>query len=314
MTNRDFKIGHFVKLRQVVLPEIKTAELSTVAASFSAAALGVKSLSLFPLIGLYIANRKEQLRGAAHALVFGGLEVEPIQQSHPQYQEFISKLDTLWTDFLSRGGEDYEKETQRAWNSAIEHMNKNSENKLFRPGLEAWMSAQIVGAWTAFETLAGDLWEAALNSHPAGLSELKGPRSDGAGDGKSVPLNILQQFKFDLSKSMGTVLKQKYSFDRLENIRDHYFNAFYRDNDRIEAILNNKAIDALSSTRHLIVHRSSIVDQRYLNRSKNLPAAPQALVGQPILLDGETIVCLVDPVLQLGRDLIMAVDDWLVSH
>ena len=39
------------------------------------------------------------------------------------------------------------------------------------------MSMQIVAAWTVFETLFSDLWEAAINCHPIGLSELKGTRT-----------------------------------------------------------------------------------------------------------------------------------------
>lgn len=45
-------------------------------------------------------------------------------------------------------------------------------------GLRAILVSQLTGMWTAFETLAGDLWEMALNVHPYGLSELKGKPSD----------------------------------------------------------------------------------------------------------------------------------------
>ena len=40
--------------------------------------------------------------------------------------------------------------------------------------IETLMLTQVVSVWTAFETLAGDLWEAALNAHPQGLSDLRG--------------------------------------------------------------------------------------------------------------------------------------------
>jgi hypothetical protein len=43
-----------------------------------------------------------------------------------------------------------------------------------RKGFEAILSSVIVQTWTAFETLAGDLWEAAINGHPSGLAELRG--------------------------------------------------------------------------------------------------------------------------------------------
>ena len=41
-------------------------------------------------------------------------------------------------------------------------------------GMRGMLDAMILGAWTAFETLAGDLWETALNIHPVNLSDLGG--------------------------------------------------------------------------------------------------------------------------------------------
>ena len=40
-------------------------------------------------------------------------------------------------------------------------------------GLDAMLSAAITGTWTAYETMAGDLWETALNIHPNTLAELR---------------------------------------------------------------------------------------------------------------------------------------------
>ena len=37
------------------------------------------------------------------------------------------------------------------------------------PSIALLMSQQLVAIWTIFETLAGDLWEAAVNVHPHGL-------------------------------------------------------------------------------------------------------------------------------------------------
>jgi hypothetical protein len=55
-------------------------------------------------------------------------------------------------------------------------------------GLEALLFAQILGTWTAFETMAGDLWETAINLHPAGLAELKGTKKRLGGREKSKGL------------------------------------------------------------------------------------------------------------------------------
>lgn|GEM_PF-3817188 len=40
-------------------------------------------------------------------------------------------------------------------------------------GIEAFLSSLLLGAWTAFESLAADLWEEALNVHPHTLAVLK---------------------------------------------------------------------------------------------------------------------------------------------
>ena len=38
-------------------------------------------------------------------------------------------------------------------------------------GVQGWLSSVLLGTWTAFETLAGDLWVEAINIHPHILSE-----------------------------------------------------------------------------------------------------------------------------------------------
>jgi hypothetical protein len=311
MADRDLKLARLRELPQITLPQLKTAELLPTAMAFAANALGAKSLALFPLVALHVATRKEQLRAAAYMQVFGELEIERIDRSHQRYQEFMSALDALWNNFGGLEGADFEKELNRALVNSVTHIQSMIADQNVRPGLETWMAAQITGAWTAFETLTGDLWEASLNCHPAGLSDLKGKTS---GENKSVHLRAIQQFKYDLSKSMGTLLKEKHSFDRLEDIRFNYSEAFFEDRQQIDTILADKSIDTLSVTRHLMVHRGGIVDQKYLDRTKNLPNAPRAPIGQPVQLDGEIILNLSGPVMKLGLDLIIAVDNWLASH
>ena len=178
-------------------------------------------------------------------------------------------------------------------------------------GVEAWLSAQIVNSWTAFETLAGDLWEAALNSHPHGLSDLKGKNVQGE---KTVQIGLLQKYSFDVSKAMGALLKEKRPFDRLEDIRENYELAFYTDVAKISEALSNDLLDTLSSVRNLLVHRGGVVDERYLRRTKNLQLAPQAVIGERIKLDGDIVERLSLAMQLLGASLLHAVDEWLVAH
>jgi hypothetical protein len=47
-------------------------------------------------------------------------------------------------------------------------------NEMLPLGVRALMSGFLIQTWTAFETLAVDLWIAALNARPMGLAELTG--------------------------------------------------------------------------------------------------------------------------------------------
>jgi hypothetical protein len=82
---------------------------------------------------------------------------------------------------------------------------------LIGPGILSWLSAQITGMWTTFETLSDELWTAALNTHPEHLAELSGTTSPAKkGDqGQSIRFDYLQRHHYDLSKVMGTIHRDR---------------------------------------------------------------------------------------------------------
>ena len=197
-------------------------------------------------------------------------------------------------------------------------------------GAEGWLAGQITGAWTAFEAMAEDLWETALNTKPKWLAGLSGddrlnrrqqrePRQDPrrqGDEGKKVDLEWLQRNGYDLSKCMGTVHKRRYKFDALLGIREAYAEAFSRDYDTIDAILSDKALDALALVRNNLVHNGGIIDEQIVRRAGDLPTELRTTtsIGQPMLLNGELVSQLVGPVFKCGYGLVLAVDDWLASH
>lgn len=201
-----------------------------------------------------------------------------------------------------------------------------------RIGAPEMLASFITATWTIFETLAGDLWEAALNGHPANLAKLKGkknrirgatrsslqgvpvPYDRGNGEGKSIPLSQVERYKYNLSDKMGTILREKFKFDRLDCIREAYSVAFYNAADEVDAALTDKALDALSQTRNLIVHRAGVVDRHYYDQTTKLPLAPKGEIGAPILLDGELTEALVGAGIDRCNHLIFAVDNWLGKH
>jgi hypothetical protein len=192
-------------------------------------------------------------------------------------------------------------------------------------GIEAMLASFITGAWTAFEALAADLWETALNTHPQKLAELSGktsrlrktsqPTRPASKDDseRSIPLSFIQRHNFQISDKMGTLLKPKVEFARLAGIRAAYVQAFSEDYAQIDSIIADDCLDALSVVRNLLVHKAGLADDEYVRRAQNL-SVPKLKVGTLIRLDGDTAVSLIKPVFDIGKKLVAAVDSWLEKH
>jgi len=204
-------------------------------------------------------------------------------------------------------------------------------------GIEPTLSSMVVGTWTAFETFAGDLWVAVLNEHPAELALLAGtekriarragtrneePESesgDSKGSEKLVSLQWLHDITrgdYDLSRRMGDVLKIRFTWSVLAEIRRAYSLAFHEKIDRsvvgtIDEALADEALDGLNIVRNLLVHRGGIADARYVKNSKRIGAIPRLEEQQPLRLDGEIVKSLVDPVVACCLKLLATLDGWL---
>ena len=269
--------------------------------------------------------------------VTGELGTESLPADHPQFQQVTA----LANEFFQRstqhlvsgiGTPEHEQNVLNAIDQGTQPVEMlATEGSPSRQGIEALLSSCIIGIWTAFETMAGDLWQTAVNLHPRTLAELKGarkrllkgvdddaPSSDDRDDPdrrnkRSVPLNDILRYEYDIRDKMGTVLRNSLRFDYLTGIREAYALAFSKKFDAIDAILKHESFDALSSIRNLIVHRSSIVDSTYEQRTKYLKI-PIAPLGSQICLDGETVRDLMQSVIVCSLHLIVAVDDWVASN
>jgi hypothetical protein len=197
-------------------------------------------------------------------------------------------------------------------------------------GFDFLLSSFVIGAWSIFETMTGDLWEAALNINPSGLAHLNGTpnrlrnkekelfgskkKQKEDGSSKSVELDLIQFHKFDLRNKMGTILRNRYEFSRLSVIREAYSSAFDTNTAQVDAALKDDSLDALSVVRNVLVHKAAVVDQGYLKRSQHLKGLPKAPEGHLLPLDGENVVGLIKPALVQASQLLRAVDEWLYKH
>jgi hypothetical protein len=174
--------------------------------------------------------------------------------------------------------------------------------------------------------MSGDLWEAALNSHPTILAALRGtptrigradkgvPQSHkggGSSDTKSVSLSMIELHKFDVRNSMGTIFRgqRRFEFTRLSGIREAYSCAFSEKSSKVDAALGSKTLDALSAVRNMLVHKAGLADAEYIRLSSSLDV-PKTELGSPVHLDGEVVAKLVKGAVTSANSLLIAVDDW----
>ncbi len=201
-------------------------------------------------------------------------------------------------------------------------------------GLEAILVGQVTGTWTAFEVMAGDLWEAAINCHPHGLADLKGKKREkgnsenkqqtGADDLRSSTNEDILSLKlsrrrpprdqYDLKNRWGSVLKPEDGFTSLARIRTAYYKAFFESSTSIEVAIDDECFDKLSLLRNVIVHRGTIVDKKYRDEMQRFSDLSEIQVGKPICIDGPMVAKLVSKCIEKSMELIRAVDSWLASH
>jgi hypothetical protein len=185
------------------------------------------------------------------------------------------------------------------------------------------LMSYLTSAWTAFETAAGDLWEAALNQRPQGLADLNGKKryrkTDRANDSgpkfeKSVKLDLIRSQEWDTRNRMGTILRDKFAFTTLAGIREAYETAFYKKADDIDSAVLNDGFDELSVLRNVIVHKSGRADAEYISKAKSIASLPQLQKGESLELDGKVVSDLIHKVTIATYDLTYRVDEWLTQN
>jgi hypothetical protein len=180
--------------------------------------------------------------------------------------------------------------------------------------IEGLFSSMILGTWTAFETLSGDLWEGALNTRPDEIAKLAGARSAGAKDGdsqKSIDLNRLAEHGFNVSNVMGTLLRGRFNFQVLDDIRYAYNCAFGKRCANAMKAVHSDAIQHLSATRNILVHKAGIIDDKFKQDTKSSPHFATLTTGAQLKLDGRVVADLVLNAVTQVIEIITSIDKYL---
>jgi hypothetical protein len=240
--------------------QVKTPQLQSVASTFFDNCYGMSLLSFFP-IRLFASGRLSFMAEAIAAMELTG-EPYPRRRAEPTVSE-TTRQEILGTrDKILKGNVKYDNYLMMDAASPSDVMVRSNENDVNL--IRTLMSSQVTLAWTIFETLAGDLWRAAVNAQPAYLAGLTGAENriedrmrkmktpsqedgspeeeenmgTGEDDDHCEPpsqrhINLgaickVTRGKYDLGDKMGTLLAEtkRVQFTSLESIRQAYSLAF----------------------------------------------------------------------------------------
>jgi hypothetical protein len=225
------------------LPELKTEALKSVGKSYERNIRRVYALVLFPPAAIWITMTAQRCTDRIEHKFPNMDRRKRLTLIEAEIKGQIRRE----TAIIEHGGLKAEQLLEQQHKASF-HILSEQGNADFKDGPEAWLSSQIIATWTAFEAMAGDLWEAALNAKPATLAKLEGrnpsAKSRLGDDPRRIRLDHLYRYSFDLSNRMGSIFVEdkRYSFDRLDGIREAYQDAFSVDGDEVRKIIGDQAL------------------------------------------------------------------------
>lgn len=169
----------------------------------------------------------------------------------------------------------FEEELKKANENIIEEA-QNESQKLYEKSEEIRSCFSNIGlnalvnSWTLFEAFSKDIWVNILNNNPQLLNQKiinTNVENDSGVNNKTIPLNILSKYNYDVSRHLGEILSNKYDFTGVEGLKKAFKDLFNLKDEEV-SFLHDAKIIQLEICRHIIVHNAGIIDKRYLGRSK----------------------------------------------
>src|SRR5579864_5644027 len=182
---------------------------------------------------------------------------------------------------------------------------------------DTMMSSQLILSWSAFETLAGDLWEEAVNAHPRILANMRaGVRANtrGTQESKTLPMRFLEMHGYDIKNKMGTILiEHRGPFQTLDKIADAYQSTFPRGACSASSpeFWKNPDVRSACAIRNLIIHQAGVIDEDFSKQHRGDPRLSGYKPGERFALDGELMRKILPGLYLFAGELIRSVDTWI---
>jgi hypothetical protein len=157
---------------------------------------------------------------------------------------------------------------QSVANETLSILSSSLRYPYFSEASQELLRQVVVMIWSAFEVISNDLGITIINQIPA-LSRTV-MQLGTYKNLKGIPIAILEEFRFDLSQTMGDILFSTKRLNTVPSIADFYSSVF--SNVLLQKSMKSPTLWLLAQRRHLIVHRRGIVDIQYLQNTSETQA------------------------------------------
>ena len=195
--------------------------------------------------------------------------------------------------------------------------NNKDDNGLKGQGLQSILSGVITASWSAFEVLAGDLWEVFLNQRPRlAIMALGAEKNAATGDRVTIPQRLFWESGFNFAESMGRVAREsrRWDFARRDDAERAYRAVLPKQRRQIAAIFQETSLKWLAATRNTILHNASIADSQFLKLVAAHPTLSLLGVGDTLPIDGALAGELSAAAFVQAKSLIILIDTWLTQN
>jgi hypothetical protein len=324
---RDYKI-HELKPNAALLDNLASVTVPEIAKVSTIFALNVNSVhSLCSLVaGLYYWGTIDGLhRAMAWNHVFGH-DFHPDDELDPsRMPEILAEANKLTAKSLAkyRDHPEYEDLVWNGVNEDIKVLGVHADSWL-GGGIETVLSAIVVATWTAFETLAADLWIACVNRHPRLALESLGAGIEDGDDEHTITEKLSKECKitakqlidsgFNLRDKMGDVLESDWKFTRSDQSREAWTRIFGGRKAELKKLFDDKNLRWLRSLRNSIVHYGGRAKYKFKNDVGDHHYLKTVLDGELYVLDGQLVSSLINPSISLGADLITFAEQRMLEE
>jgi hypothetical protein len=307
----DFKYSELIAPRKHTprdrILNVSTPGLASVSSAFFRNVARTDSFSLFPAHVAADALQERLLEDVAIWKVTGRLSARKKKYT-PKQQREISRIIQKLRDANVRQqlkGENMIERRQTEGLPFIEGLLSHQVGAA--QSMQAIMFSIVVETWIAFETLAADLWYAALDYGPKEWRIPVLEQSRKFKKGSNFEKRARPKTIHDPQKAYGSYLRDvdKVSFQKLAYIVFWYKTAFGTQIPKLFSDIEGGYIYALSAVRNVIVHKAGKADPLFLAAIKEFP---ELVKNDFVRLDGEIVRRLRNTAIHLATELVMFVD------